>query len=525
MSGTATDIVIVGSGIGGATLAAGLASSGARVTILERGEQLPDSPAARDARAIFVGQHYRPKELWRDGQGAEFNPGNYYYVGGNSKFYGAVMLRYRERDFAPIEHEGGATPGWPIAYAELEPWYGRAERLFQVRGAAGQDPTEPRRSEPYPHAPVPDEPAIAAVRERRAGPGPHPSAPPRALDAPRWLQRAATPWDAFPDTRSGKMDAETAALATALRDPDVTLVTGARALRLLPGEGGRIGGVEYDQGGERRTMRAATVVLAAGAVNSAALLLRSGLANRSGTVGRYFMNHNCTAMLAVDPRTVNDAVYQKTLGINDFYCDDGRGGLPLGNVQLLGKISGPILKANTRWAPGFAMSWLARHSVDWYAMSEDLPDPDSRVRVDGETIILDWRRSNMTAHQRLVARMRELFKAAGYPIVLARTFDRRTPSHQCGTVRFGTDPATSGLDPFCRAHDHPNLYVVDASFLPTSAAVNPALTIAAQALRVADHLTPTPTLPRSAVEGDARAALTPSPAPSGGGPEWGRVHA
>ena len=525
MSGTATDVVIVGSGIGGATLAAGLAGSGARITILERGEQLPDGPAARDARAIFVGQHYRPKELWRDGQGAEFNPGNYYYVGGNSKFYGAVMLRYRERDFAPIAHEGGTTPGWPIAYAELEPWYGRAERLFQVRGATGQDPTEPRRSEPYAHAPVPDEPAIAAVRERLAVQGLHPFSLPLALDVERWLQRAATPWDAFPDTRSGKMDAETAALATALRDPDVTLVTGARALRLLSGEAGRVDGVEYLQGGERRTLRAATVVLAAGAVNSAALLLRSGLANRSGTVGRYFMNHNCTAMLAVDPRVVNDSVYQKTLGVNDFYFDDGKGGPPLGNVQLLGRISAPILAANMRWAPGFALSWLARHSVDWYAMSEDLPHPDSRIRIDGETIVLDWRRSNMTAHQRLVARMRELFKAAGYPIVLARTFDRRTPSHQCGTVRFGTDPSTSALDPFCRAHDHPNLYVVDASFLPTSAAVNPALTIAAQALRVADHLAPNPTLPRSAVEGDTHVAPAPSPVLSGGGPGQGAAHA
>jgi choline dehydrogenase-like flavoprotein len=486
----APDFLIVGSGIGGATLAAGLAGSGARVTILERGAQLPDGPTARDAKAIFVDGCYRPAETWRDGQGQSFNPGNYYCVGGNSKFYGAVMLRYRERDFDALEHEGGVSPAWPIPYAELEPWYGRAERLFEVRGAAGQDPTEPWRSTPYAYAPVPDEPAIAAVRARLAAQGLHPFSLPLAVDIDRWLGRAATPWDAFPDTRSGKLDAETAALATALRSPDVTLVTGARVQRLLLAPDGRqVEGVEYDQGGERRVLRAGTVVLAAGAVNSAALLLRSGdIANRSGVVGRYFMNHNCTAMLAVDPHAANDSVYQKTLGLNDFYLVDGRGGLPLGNVQLLGKITAPIFRANLRFAPGFALSWLARHSVDWYLMSEDLPDRDSRVRVDGETIVLDWRRSNMTAHERLVARMREVFKAAGYPIVLARTFDRRTPSHQCGTVRLGTDPATSALDPFCRAHDHPNLFVVDASFLPTSAAVNPALTIAAQALRVADHL-------------------------------------
>lgn len=491
-----TDIAIVGSGIGGSSLAAGLAGSGAAITILERGEQLADSPAARDARAIFVEQRFRPDEMWHDAEGRPFNPGNYYCVGGNSKFYGAVLIRYRARDFEALAHADGVSPAWPLSYAELEPWYARAEAMFQVRGAIGQDPTEPTHSTAYPHPPVPDEPAIAAVRQRLAAQGVHPFSLPLAIDVERWLQRAATPWDAFPDTRSGKLDAETAPLAQALRSPATRLVTGAQVERLLVApDGRRIEGVEYTLHGERRHLRAGTVILAAGAVNSAALLLRSatdacpkGVANRSDVVGRYFMNHNCTAMLAVDPRVRNDSVYQKTLGINDFYFDDGRGGPPLGNVQLLGKITAPILKGNLRWAPTPALSWLAAHSVDWYLMSEDLPDPDSRVRIDGRTIVLEWRRSNMTAHDRLVRRMREVFRAAGYPIVLTRPFDRRTPSHQCGTVRFGTDPAASALDVFCRAHDHPNLFVVDASFLPTSAAVNPALTIAAQALRVADHL-------------------------------------
>lgn len=495
-----TDIAVIGSGIGGSSLAAGLAGSGAAITILERGEQLPDSPAARDARAIFVEQRFRPDEMWRDAEGRPFNPGNYYYVGGNSKFYGAVLIRYRARDFEALEHADGVSPAWPFAYAELEPWYARAEALFQVRGAIGQDPTEPAHSTPYPHPPVPDEPAIAAVRQRLGAQGVHPFSLPLAIDIERWLHRAATPWDAFPDARSGKIDAETGPLALALRSPTTRLVTGAQVERLLVApDGRRVDGVEYMLHGERRHLRAGTVILAAGAVNSAALLLRSatdacpkGVANSSDVVGRHFMNHNCTAMLAVDPRVRNDSVYQKTLGINDFYFDDGAGGPPLGNVQLLGKITAPILKGNLRWVPTPALTWLAAHSVDWYLMSEDLPDPDSRVRVDGDTIVLDWRRSNMTAHDRLVTRMRELFRAAGYPIVLARPFDRRTPSHQCGTVRFGTDPATSALDTFCRAHEHPNLFVVDASFLPTSAAVNPALTIAAQALRVADHLVAAP---------------------------------
>ena len=491
-----TDVLIIGSGIGGATLAAGLAASGAAVTILERGEQVPDCAAARDTRAIFAEGVWRPKETWRDAQGAPFNPGNYYFVGGNSKFYGAVLIRYRERDFTALEHADGLSPAWPFSYAELEPWYGRAETMFGVRGQSGEDPTEPPRSTAFPHPPVPDEPAIAAARRRLQAIGLKPFSLPLAVDIERWLARGRTPWDAYPDTRCGKFDAETGPLALALASPNVSLVTGALVERIVCGaDGRRIEGAEVSCRGERRLVRAGLVVLSAGAVNSAALLLRSanencptGLANRSDVVGRHFMNHNSSAMLAVDPRQRNDSVYQKTLGLNDFYFDDGRGGPPLGNVQLLGRVTAPILKANLRWVPEPLLARLSAYSVDWYLMSEDLPHPDSRVRVDGGDIVLDWRRSNMTAHHGLVARMREMFRAAGYPIVLARPFDRRTPSHQCGTVRFGDDPLTSALDPFCRAHDHPNLFVVDASFMPSSAAVNPALTIAAQALRVADHI-------------------------------------
>ncbi len=491
-----TDVVIVGSGMGGATLAAGLAGSGAKVAVLERGRQLADCPAARDARAIFIDGVWRPQESWLDAKGKAFNPGNYYYVGGNSKFYGAVHLRYRERDFEAFETPGGLSPAWPFPYGELEPWYGKAEALFQVHGVAGEDPLEPGRSTPYPFPPVPDEPAIARVRERLKAVGLRPFTLPLAVDIERWLARAATPWDAFPDARSGKFDAETAALARALESPDVSLYTDALVERLvLAPDGRRLAGVDVMSEGRSRTIRARYVVLAAGAVNSAALLLRSaneacpaGVANRSDVVGRHFMNHNSTAMLAVDPRERNDSVYQKTLGINDFYFEDGADKTPLGNVQLLGRVTAPILKSNLRRVPESLLGMLSQRSVDWYLMSEDLPDPESRLTVDGAAIRLDWRRSNMEAHRRLKRRMKERLRAAGYPIVLSRTFDRRTPSHQCGTVVFGTDPATSALDPFCRAHDHDNLFVVDASFLPTSAAVNPSLTIAAQALRVADHI-------------------------------------
>jgi choline dehydrogenase-like flavoprotein len=498
MSSHQPDVVIVGSGMGGATLAYGLAKSGARVLVLERGEVLQDRPECRDPGAIFGRGVFRPNEEWIGADGRPFNPGNYYYVGGNSKFYGAVLTRFRREDFEAIEHADGISPAWPIRYDELEPYYGRAERLFRVRGQLGEDPTEPPHSTGYEYPPVPDEAPIARVRERLKTIGLKPYSLPLGIDLERWLARAPTPWDAFPDTRSGKMDAETA-LTAALESGNVSIETGAEVRRLLPTpDGTRIAAVEYEHRGEVRHLSPAIVVLSAGAVNSTAILLRSanddwpnGLANRSDEVGRHMMNHNATAMLAIDPRQPNNSVYQKTLGLNDFYLSDGKGGPPLGNVQLLGKVSGPILKANAR-APLWLLDLISRRSVDWYLMSEDLPDPDSRIQIDGGgRIVFHWKQTNMTAHRRLVARMRELFRAAGFPIVLTKAFDRRTPSHQCGTIRFGTDPATSALDPYSRSHDHRNLFVVDASFMPSSAGLNPALTIAAQALRVADHMVET----------------------------------
>lgn len=485
------DIIVIGSGMGGATLAAALAPTGRRILILERGDHLRPSTHDRSDRAIFVDGHYRPKEEWLDGDGKGFNPGNYYYVGGNSKFYGAVLIRYRKEDFSPLRHMGGTTPGWPIGYEEIEPYYSRAEQLYRVRGRVGDDPTEPQHSAPYPHGPVPDEPAIAAFRARLAAVGLHPGPLPLGVDLERWLSRARTPWDAFPDTNGGKMDAESAGLATALKHRNVTLRTKARVVRLLAGDANRITGVELDTG---EVLHAPVVVLAAGAVQSAALLLGSanesnprGLANRSDQVGRNFMNHNASAVLALHPFRLNPSVYQKTLVLNDFYLTGGPNGEPLGNIQLLGKISGPILQSASP-LPGPLARWIAARSVDIYAMSEDLPDPDSRVTVKNGRIVLDWRRSNWEAHLGLVAAIRKALRKAGYPIVLARAFDRRTPSHQCGTARMGTDPATSVVDTFCRSHDHPNLFIADASVLPTSAAVNPALTVAALALRAADHI-------------------------------------
>jgi choline dehydrogenase-like flavoprotein len=311
---------------------------------------------------------------------------------------------------------------------------------------------------------------------------------PLAVDIDRWLARAPTPWDAFPDTTGAKLDAETAALAHALTHPNVRLQTGVTVHRLEM-TGDRITGILTDRG----RFTAPRIVLAAGAVHSAAILLRSacdafptGLANRSDQVGRNFMNHNASALLALSPRR-NRSVYQKTLMINDWYLTGGPNGEPLGNVQLLGRVSAPILAAQTGLPRALARV-IADRAIDFYIMSEDLPDPDSRVMVQGHDIVLDWRRSNWAAHELLVAKLKSALRRAGFPVLLSKAFDRETPSHQCGTARLGADPRTSVTNPFGQTHDHPNLSICDASLLPTSAAVNPSLTIAALALRQADHI-------------------------------------
>lgn len=491
---TAPDVIIIGSGIGGATLAAALAPSGRRILILERGERLEDSPEARDPAAIFGRGHYRPDEMWLDAGGQEFNPGNYYHPGGNSKFYGAVLMRYRAEDFAPLRHIEGTTPGWPFAYDELERYYSAAEALYNVRGALDHDPTEPPHSAPYPFPPVPDEPEIAFLRQRLAAQGLHPGPLPLGVDLDLWLKGGATTWDAFPNTRGGKMDAETCALARALEHPNVTLMTGARVTRLLA-EGRRLTGVALTHNWRQEVLSAPVVALCAGAVVSSALLLASscnghpnGLANSSDQVGRNFMNHNLSAVIGISPFRRNDTVYEKTIHLNDWYLTGGPGGEPLGNIQMLGRITGQIL-AGESGLPLPVARWIADHSVHLLAMSEDLPKASSRVTLRGDKIVLQWERSNWTTHQLLIKKLKAALRRAGWPVALSKAFEKRTPSHQCGTARMGHDPAHSVVTADLRAHDLDNLYICDASVLPTSAAVNPSLTIAALALRAGRHIT------------------------------------
>ncbi len=492
------DIAIIGTGAGGGTLAYALRNSGARILLIERGDYLPQEAENWNPSAIFEQKRYKATEMWRDSAGRPFQPGVHYFVGGNTKVYGAALPRLRREDFEALEHEGGTSPAWPIRYDDLEPYYALAEKIYLVHGEAGGHPTEPQRSTPFPFSPVPHEPYVEALRGELQKQGLHPFYMPLGIDLrPGGRCVRCQTCDGFPCKVLAKGDADVCCVRLALESPAVTLWTRAHARRLLTDSTGkRVTAIEVERGGERIEVRAAIVVVACGAVNSAALLLRSandahpnGLANSSGQVGRNYMVHNATFLMAVHPTKRNPTVFQKTMAVNDFYFRGPDWPYPMGNLQMLGKLQAAMLAPARAYVPRPILHGIAERSVDWYVMSEDLPDPHNRVTLasDGR-IQIHWKPNNRVAHLRLLTAAREMLKRAGYPIILTQAMGIETNSHQCGTARFGDNPAASVLDPFCRAYDLENLYVVDASFFPSSAAMNPALTIAAQALRVADHL-------------------------------------
>ena len=492
------DLVIIGSGAGGGTLAHALAETGADILLIERGETIPREPENRDPAAVWKDLRYRAHDSWLDGAGAPFRPYMHYCVGGNTKFWGGVLYRLRREDFGEIEHVDGVSPAWPVDYDTLAPYYDRAERLYHVHGDSGDDPTEPPRG-PFPFPAVPHEPTVSGYLERIRAQGLHPSPLPlglRDIGAPDGCVLCDT-CNSFPCHREAKSDADVCCVRPLASYPNVTLWTGALVERLqTDGSGRRVVGVVVARGDDRTSVEADLVAVCCGAVNSAALLLGSangthpdGVGNSSGLVGRRYMAHLATMMAGFHPFRRNPTVFQKTVAINDFYLKGPDGGHPLGQIQSQGRTHGVMAQTVVPIVPrAFYDYWVAR-GFDWLAMTEDLPDPDNRVTVtaDGQ-IQLTYRPTNEGAHRRLVEEVRAMLRGLGMYIQYVHSHNTANTTHQCGTACFGTDPAVSVLDPYCRTHDVENLFVVDASFFPSSAAVNPGLTIVAQALRVADHI-------------------------------------
>src|SRR6266536_924381 len=503
------DVIIIGSGAGGGTLAHRLAPTGLRVLILERGGYLPREPENWDSREVFGKERYVTDEMWYDKYGVPFRPHAQYYVGGNTKVYGAILFRLRAQDFGEVRHYGGISPAWPLSYADLEPYYTEAEKLYLVHGQQGEDPTEPRRSGPFPYPAVSHEPRIQQLHDDLERVGLHPFHLPVGVDLDesdpekgRCVRCAK--FDGFPCLTDGKADAHVRCVRPALQHENVTLRTQAKVVRLeTDSSGNTVTGVVVERGGVEESFSSHAVVVSCGAANSAALLLRSvsvqdpnGLANSSDVVGRHYMAHLNSAVIAIS-QTPNPTKFQKTLGVNDYYWGAEDSDLPLGHIQMLGKSDKSILRAGAPWfAPGLALDYVAKHAIDFWLTTEDLPHPDNRVTVDRQgRIHLAKTYYNLEPHKRLMGKLKDLLGPLGCHetaiprwSVLSQQIPVAGIAHNCGTVRFGDDPQTSALDVNCKAHDLDNLYVVDTSFFPSSSAVNPALTAMANALRVGDHL-------------------------------------
>jgi choline dehydrogenase-like flavoprotein len=507
------DVVIIGSGAGGGTLAHRLAPSGKKVLILERGDWLPREPENWDATAVFVENRYVSPDRWFDGTGQEFQPQVHYFVGGATKFYGAALYRLRERDFGELKHHGGISPAWPIDYGVLEPYYTQAEELYQVHGARGEDPTEPPTSAPYPYPPVSHEPRIQRLFDDLTRVGLHPFHSPSGImldeadPASSRCIRCAT-CDGFACLVHAKSDAEVVAVRPALDHHNVDLVRNAVVRRLeTDASGHTVTSVVADVDGAEQRFTGDVVVVSAGAANSAKLLLASandrhpkGLANGSDQVGRNYVFHNSRAFLAVSTEP-NDTRFQKTLGLNDYYFGDADFDFPMGNLQMVGKSSAPMYRGEkpieTKLAPTIALKDVASHAVDFWLSVEDLPDPDNRVTLDRDgNVVLSYTPNNQEPMEQLYHRVKKHLSHLGmHPhhliprdVYMKNDIPVAGCAHQAGTVRFGSDPETSVLDPDCKAHEVDNLYVVDTSFFPSIGAVNPALTAMANALRVGDHL-------------------------------------
>ena len=558
---TEYDAIVIGTGAGGGTLALHLAQAGKKILILERGPFLPQEKLNWDTQAVFLDNRYHTKETWHDKDGKDLHPQQAYFVGGQTKVYGAAMFRMRAEDFGVIQHKGGISPAWPISYADLEPYYTRAEELFHVHGDLGAapavpggygssfDPTEPFHSKKYPYPPLKNEPRMQSIENdvRKLGVNTFP--------IPLGLKRnEADPFaspcvrcdtcDGYPCLVHAKSDADINCIRRIMHLPNVTLMTNSRVTRLLTNSTGTaVTAVEAIHAGSFQTPATYTAgffAVCAGAVNSAVILLASandkhptGLANRSDQVGRNFMYHQADALLALSTDRNEDS-YTKTWGTNDFYVKDSDPAypFPLGQVQPVGSFHYEMMKGDAPpLTPGFVLETMKHHAVPWWLTTEDLPDPENRVTLHNTTplsvehsqpgisgahpsgdtghtneceivtdavpgrIQLSYTPNNVESFERLKDRWVDVLKKAGRAdasVPLHAYFKKRIPiegvGHQNGTCRMGTDPATSVLDPHCKAHDVDNLYVVDASCFVSASAVNPSLTIVANAIRVADHL-------------------------------------
>ena len=418
------DIIIIGSGAGGGTIAQSLGKTSASILILERGDFIPSEPENWNPEAVWKDLRYRTAERWLDGEGNKFTPYTHYCVGGNTKFWGSVLYRLRKEDFEATDHFDGVSPAWPITYDTLAPYYDRAEQLYQVHGGTGADPTEVPRG-PFPYPPIPHSEQIAEIVDRLQNQGLHPSPLPLGLLNPGQPGGCVlcNTCNSFPCQRHAKSESDICCVRPLLAQKNINLWTHALAQRLLTDASGRrIEAVEVLHHGSTIRAYAPLIIVSCGAVNSAALLLRSandkhtaGLANSSGLVGKRYMAHLATMMQGFHPFRKNHTVFQKTVGINDFYLRGPDTPYPLGQIQSQGRTHGVMAQTVVPWMPLWAYNaWVAR-GVDWLAMTEDLPRANNAVSIgpDGQ-IQLSYQPNNLIAHEKLVSEMKRILRELGF---------------------------------------------------------------------------------------------------------------
>jgi len=415
-----------------------------------------------------------------------------------------------------VRHKDGISPAWPLGYDVFEPYYTQAGALYHVHGQRGEDPTEPWSSAPYAYPPVKHEPRIQDLSDLLQREGLHPFHLPLGVKLDQNRDGSATTYspcircdtfDGFPCPLNAKADAQVICVdpARALY-PNFTLLTNAYVTRLQTDAAGRnVSRVHVTRDNRLEQYSADIVVVACGALSSAPLLRSQsdrhpkGLANASDQVGRNYIRHNMSIVMAV-LKEPNPTVFQKTLAVSDFYFGANDWEYPLGLIQMCAKshgeqIRGEVLPGYLSWLPEMPFEKMADPCIDFWLQSEDLPRMENRIRYDGDRVVLDIHKSNQEAAKRLRGKLEALLTPMrAWPHLLERRLylGKDIPiggtGHQAGTCRFGTDPASSVLDLDCKAHELDNLYIADASFFPSIGAVNPTLTIIANALRVADHI-------------------------------------
>ena len=492
------DVIVIGSGAAGGTIAGQLAASGKRILLLERGGVMPLADQNVADVDLFRKDRYHPGEQWFGTDGDPFSPQTIYALGGNTKVWGGVLERMREREFGGLPLQEGAAPDWELTYGDFAPYYERAEQLYRVHGDAGVDPTEPGRSGPYGHTPRSFEPWVVELKAALERQGTHPYALPLT-----WSESAEDP--------TGDAELFGVDLAKQLENVCVRHRVKVRRLHVNP-SGTEVRAVEAEIDGHAWLFSGDLVVLAAGAINTAAILLRSatehhsrGLSNGSDQVGRNLMKPQLTSIiqLAAAP---NSGRYGRSLGVTDYLWGDSNVSFPLGSIATGGGVlqdalfaeSPPVLSLVTKLMPNFGLEQLAARSVTWWAMSPVLPDAHNRVTLRGNHLQIHYLPNNREAHDRLVYRWIDTLKKVEndplcHVVKPAPTHPRgeaplTVMGSVCGTCRMGSNPATSVVDLQGRSHELANLYIADASVFPSCPAVGMGLTVIANALRIGDQL-------------------------------------